>query len=102
LVIKGRDAAIIVAVKKSVNVSERHLAPVKAEGSKIMVEETRGRKQDMDSNKTEVGWEGKSIAERRRQKFGEKMNKKLGREEIHRSGKAESSEDALGLFVSIT
>jgi hypothetical protein len=102
LVIKGRDAAIIVAVKKSVNVSERHLAPVKAEGSKIMVEETRGRKQDMDSNKTEVGWEGKSIAERRRQKFGEKMNKKLGREEIQGSGEAESSEDALGLFVSIT
>jgi len=102
LVIKGRDAAIIVAVKKSVNVSERHLAPVKAEGSKIMVEETRGRKQDMDSNKTEVGWEGKSIVERRRQKFGEKMNKKLGREEIQGSGEAESSEDALGLFVSIT
>jgi hypothetical protein len=102
VVIKGRDAAIIVAVKKSVSVSESHLAPVKAEGRKIMVEETRGRKQDMGSNKTEVGWEGKSIAERRRQKFGEKMNKKLGREEIHRSGKAESSEAALGHFVSIT
>jgi len=102
LVIKGRDAAIIIAVKKSVSVSERHLAPVKAEGSKITEEKTRGRKQDMDSNKTEVGWEGKSIAERRRQKSGEKMNKKLGREEIHRSGEAESSEDALGHFVSIT
>jgi hypothetical protein len=104
LIIKGRDAAIIVAVKKSVSVSvsETNRTPVKAEASNRKVEETRGGKRDMDSNKTDVGWEGKSIAERRRQKFGEKMEKKLRREETHRSGQPESSEGPLGHFVSIT
>jgi hypothetical protein len=102
MVIKGRDAAIIVAVKKSVSVSvsETNLTPVKAEASDRKVEETRGGKQDVDSNKTEVGWEGKSIAEQRRQKFGEKMEK-LMREETHRSRQPESSEGQLGHFVSI-
>jgi hypothetical protein len=102
LVIKGRDAAIIVAVKKSVSVSERNLTPINAEGSNGKVEETRGQKDNVGGHKTEVGWEGKSIAERRRQKFGEKMGKKLRREQTHNSGEAESSEDALGHFVSIT
>lgn len=80
LIIKGRDAAIIVAVKKSVSVSERNLTPINAEASNGKVGETRGQKEPMGSNKTEVGWEGKSIAERRRQKFEEKMGQKLGKE----------------------